>query len=382
MSSSNLGLRVVVEQKLPMVLQGELRCEPGELLALVGPSGAGKTSMLRTIAGLMRPSQGRVQVGSEVWLDSSTHTFLKPQDRHVGLVFQHYALMPHLNALDNVGMALLHLGAEHRRQQAAYWLYNVGLGDELNGRMIGQLSGGQQQRVAFARALARQPKVVLLDEPFSAVDQATRQSLYELLAQLRHQLQVPMVLVTHDLHEARHLADQLVVMDQGQILQAGQPGHIYQAPRNDRVASLVGIQNRFKGRWEGPSGIAQQGLLRWLSPVDPTHPGLTLQVLDKGRIDAGQAVDWVIQSDGLNLTRSDSPPSAPQPQAMELGVRVQSVQHVGDITLIAVELDAVPGAVVRLTLTGPIRYATQMGERLKLQLDTSWVHVMPTRHQR
>lgn len=382
MSSPNLGLRVVVEQTLPMLLQGELRCEPGELLALVGPSGAGKTSMLRTIAGLMRPSQGRVQVGSEVWLDSATHTFLKPQDRHVGLVFQNYALMPHLNALDNVGMALLHLPAEQRGTQAAHWLQNVGLGAELHGRLMGQLSGGQQQRVAFARALARQPKVVLLDEPFSAVDQATRQSLYELLAQLRQQLQVPMVLVTHDLHEARHLADQLVVMDQGQILQTGHPGHIYQAPRNDRVASLVGIQNRFKGRWEGPSGVAQRGLLRWLSPTNPQYAGLTLQVLDKGRIDPGQAVDWVIQSDGLTLMRPDSAHDAPSPQAIALEVRVQSVQHVGDITLMAVELDAVPGAVIRLTLTGPIRYATQIGEQLKLHLDTSWVHVMPTRHKR
>lgn len=379
MSSPNLGLSVVVDQTLPMLMQGELRCEPGELLALVGPSGAGKTSMLRTIAGLMRPSQGRVQVGSEVWLDSATQTFLKPQDRHVGLVFQHYALMPHLNALDNVGMALMHVPKHDRQQQSALWLHNVGLGAELHSRMMGQLSGGQQQRVAFARALARQPKVVLLDEPFSAVDQANRQGLYELLAQLRQQLQVPMVLVTHDLHEARHLADQLVVMDQGGVLQSGDPGHIYQAPRNDRVASLVGIQNRFKGRWEGPSDIAQQGLLRWLSPIDPTHPGLTLQVLDKGRIDAGQAVDWVIQSDGLTLMRPDSALGAPPPQAIALEVRVQSVQHVGDITLIAVELDAVPGAVVRLTLTGSTRYATQIGEQLKLLLDTSWVHVMPTR---
>jgi molybdate transport system ATP-binding protein len=379
MNTNNAGLQVTVNQTLPMRLQGELHCAPGELLALVGPSGAGKTSMLRTIAGLMRPGQGRVQVGSEVWVDTERRTFIKPQDRHVGLVFQHYALMPHLNALDNVGMALLHLPKIERRQQAAHWLDNVGLGAELHERMMGQLSGGQQQRVAFARALARQPKVVLLDEPFSAVDQANRQGLYELLAQLRQQLQVPMVLVTHDLHEARHLADQLVVMDHGRVLQSGDPGHIYQAPRNDRVASLVGIQNRFKGRWEGPLDIAQQGLLRWLSPIDPTYPGLTLQVLDKGRIDAGQAVDWVIQSDGLTLMRPDSALGAPPPQAIALDVRVQSVQHVGDITLIAVELDAVPGAVVRLTLTGSTRYATQIGEQLKLLLDTSWVHVMPTR---
>jgi molybdate transport system ATP-binding protein len=381
MNTNNAGLQVTVNQTLPMRLQGELHCAPGELLALVGPSGAGKTSMMRSIAGLMRPGQGRVQVGSEVWLDTAQHTFLKPQDRHVGLVFQHYALMPHLNALDNVGMALLHVPKVERRQQSAHWLHNVGLGAELHGRMVSQLSGGQQQRVAFARALARQPKVVLLDEPFSAVDQANRQSLYELLAQLRQQLQVPMVLVTHDLHEARHLADQLVVMDQGQVLQSGDPGHIYQAPRSDRVASLVGIQNRFKGRWEGPSGQDKQGVLRWLSPTDPSHTGLLLQVLDKGRIEQGQSVDWVIQSDGLSLKRPDAAPNASPAQAMELEVRVMSVQHVGDITLIAVEVDSVPGAVVRLTLTGPIRYATQMGERLQLQLDTSWVHVMPTRNK-
>ena len=276
---------------------------------------------------------------------------------------------------------MLHLPKIERRQQAAHWLDNVGLGAELHERMMGQLSGGQQQRVAFARALARQPKVVLLDEPFSAVDQANRQGLYELLAQLRQQLQVPMVLVTHDLHEARHLADHLVVMDQGRVLQSGDPGHIYQAPRNDRVASLVGIQNRFKGRWEGPFDHDKQGVLRWLSPTDPSHPGLLLQVLDKGRIDPGQSVDWVIQSDGLSLKRPDAGTDTSNHQAMTLEVRVISVQHVGDITLIAVEVDSVPDAVVKLTLTGSIRYATQLGERLRLQLDPAWVHVMPTRNR-
>ena len=183
--SPGLALQVQVEQASPMPLSGAFGCAAGELLALVGPSGAGKTSLLRLMAGLLRPRQGRVSVDGEVWVDTATGQWLAPQQRHVGLVFQHYALMPHLDACDNVALSLLHLPKAQRQAQARRWLDHVGLDAAQQQRRPAALSGGQQQRVAMARALARQPRLLLLDEPFAAVDQMTRQGLYRLLADLR-----------------------------------------------------------------------------------------------------------------------------------------------------------------------------------------------------
>ena len=226
------ALQVSVQQTHPMPLGGTFSCQAGEMLALVGPSGAGKTSMLRVLAGLMRPQQGRVQVGGELWCDTEASLWQPPHRRHVGMVFQNYALMPHLSALENVALPLLHLPRGERLARAARWLDHVGLLPEQQQRRPAALSGGQQQRVAVARALAREPALLLLDEPFSAVDQMSRQGLYRLLAQLREELTIPIVLVTHDLHEARLLADTLVVMDGGQVLQQGAPATLYRSPRN------------------------------------------------------------------------------------------------------------------------------------------------------
>ena len=371
-----MTLQVEVEQAQPLPLTGAFRCEPGELLALVGPSGAGKTSMLRVLAGLMRPQRGRVQVGDEVWCDTARGVFVPPQRRHVGLVFQHYALMPHLSALDNVSLPLLHLPPPERRRQAQRWLAHVRLSEAQQHRLPGRLSGGEQQRVAVARALARAPRVLLLDEPFSAVDQMNRQGLYQLLADLRRDMAIPIVLVTHDLHEAAMLGDRLVVMDAGQVLQQGPPAVIHRAPRNARVADLVGIQNRFQGRWVGPSGQPGWGLLQWSADpavvADPSRLPL-LRVRDKGRIDVGQAVHWVLTGDAITLL--ERPPQAPG----ELSAVVSEARPLGDITLLALTLDAVPGATLRLTLSGPQRLRIESGGTVTACLDLGLVHVMPVR---
>ena len=371
-----MTLQVEVEQAQPLPLTGAFRCEPGELLALVGPSGAGKTSMLRVLAGLMRPQRGRVQVGDEVWCDTARGVFVPPQRRHVGLVFQHYALMPHLTALDNVSLPLLHLPPPERRRQAQRWLAHVRLSEAQQHRLPGSLSGGEQQRVAVARALARAPRVLLLDEPFSAVDQMNRQGLYQLLADLRRDMAIPIVLVTHDLHEAAMLGDRLVVMDAGQVLQQGPPAVIHRAPRNARVADLVGIQNRFQGRWVGPAGQPGWGLLQWSAGpavvADPSRLPL-LRVRDKGRIDAGQAVHWVLTGDAITLL--ERPPQAPG----EFSAVVSEARPLGDITLLALALQAVPGAVLRLTLSGPQRLHIEVGATVTVRLDLGLVHVMPVR---
>ena len=369
----NRALAFEVEQSHPMPLAGSFGCEAGELLALVGPSGAGKTSMLRVLAGLMRPARGRVQVGAQVWCDTAQGVFLPPQQRHVGLVFQDYALMPHLSALDNVALSLLHQPPAERKSKAQDWLEHVRLASDQQTRAPAQLSGGQQQRVAVARALARAPRLLLLDEPFSAVDQMNRQGLYQLLADLRRELAIPIVLVTHDLHEASLLADRLVVMDAGQVLQLGLPAAIHRSPRNARVADLVGIHNRFNGEWLGPSDRPGWGRLRWVSDGAKEDRAPVLTVLDKGKITLGQSVSWVISGDGITLL------DRPAHNDGEFAAVVSEARHLGEITLATLALPDVPGASLRLTLTGPQRLRIAPGEPLGVRLDLALVHVMPVR---
>ena len=390
-----MALQVQVEQSLPMPLSGTFGCAAGELLALVGPSGAGKTSLLRLMAGLMRPRQGRVSVDGEVWVDTATGQWRTPQQRHVGLVFQHYALMPHLDACDNVALSLLHLSGPERQAQARRWLDHVGLDAAQQKRRPAALSGGQQQRVAMARALARQPRLLLLDEPFAAVDQMTRQGLYRLLADLRRELSIPIVLVTHDLHEARLLADRLVVLDQGRVLQQGTPAAIHRAPRNARVADLVGLQNRFEGVWLGPDTQPGIGCLRWTGPSagraatteeasgrDASPQGPVLRVPDKGRLQPGQPVSWVLPGEAIELI-------APAQRAPgDLDAVVSQVRHLGEITLATVYLTGAPHARLTLTLAGagaaplgaPSTSLTADTPRpVAVRLDARQVHVMPVR---
>ena len=371
-----VALEFEVEQTLPMPLSGSLRCGPGELVALVGPSGAGKTSLMRVLAGLMRPERGRVVVGQEVWCDTAQGIFVPPQRRHVGLVFQNYALMPHLSALGNVALSLLHLPSAERATQAQRWLDHVGLTQEQQSRRPSQLSGGQQQRVAVARALAREPRLMLLDEPFSAVDQMNRQGLYRLLADLRRELSVPIVLVTHDLNEARMLADRLVVMDAGQVLQQGTPASIHNAPRNARVADLVGIHNRYRGQWLGAmDGAPGYGRMLWMGG-DATSEAPILTVRDKGKIQSGQAVHWIIPSDGITLVDSTA---LRMNDASDWDAQVLEARHLGEISLITLALKAVPDARLQLTLSGPQRQEVSVGRVIRVRLDLSRVHVMPMR---
>ncbi|KAB2788622.1 molybdenum ABC transporter ATP-binding protein [Brucella anthropi] len=211
-----MALVVAATAANPIPLDVTFRVEPGELLALVGHSGSGKTTLLRTIAGLWQPERARVTVDGTAWLDTAVRVNLPPHQRRVGIVFQSYALFPHMTAAQNV-MAAMDRPDLAEAGRILDLLNLHGLAD----RKPAQLSGGQQQRVAVARALARRPQALLLDEPFSAVDRATREKLYGEIINLRAHLKMPVVLVTHDMNEAQLLADRMVVIEKGRVVREG-----------------------------------------------------------------------------------------------------------------------------------------------------------------
>jgi molybdate transport system ATP-binding protein len=229
---------VSLHQSGAIPLAIEFACAPGELIALVGPSGAGKTTVLRSIAGLYRPATTNIRCGGTIWADSDAKIWRPPHQRRVGLVFQSYALFPHLTALANVEVALNQKPAGVRRSEARTLLDRVDLGDVAL-RKPDQLSGGQQQRVALARAMAREPHVLLLDEPLSAVDRRTRRNLREILVSIRSSARTPIILVTHDLDEAMELADRLIVVDRGETLQIGAPSQVLASPASDLVRNAL-----------------------------------------------------------------------------------------------------------------------------------------------
>ena len=374
------GLQVQLQASGPVRMQAEFDCGPGELVALVGPSGSGKTSMLRAVAGLWTPHrlQGRIVCGGQVWLDTAQGVRLSPQQRRVGLVFQHYALFPHMDVLANVALAA---GPDWPLAAVRALLARVGL-EALLQRRPAQLSGGQQQRVALARALVRvmpppyqmaaqAPGVLLLDEPFSAVDAPTRQSLYRELAAWRQQVAVPMLLVTHDLNEARRLADRVVIVDAGQTLQAGPPDKVFASPRNARVAELVGIQNHFRGcfRRDRP-GWAR---LQWLG----ARGSLDLQVVDKNRIDEGTPVTWVLNGEGVDVLAEDEVAQGPN----LLRCRLQEVLPLGDTSLCTLVPEGLPDQHMMLNLTGRLlrRLQAVPGGGVQLRLAPEALHIMPVK---
>jgi molybdate transport system ATP-binding protein len=250
----------LVVQRAGFRLDMRIAVDPGEVVAIVGPNGAGKTTALRALAGLVRLSDGYVRLAGRTVENSATREWTPTDRRHLGVVFQDYLLFPHLTALDNVAFGPRCRGVprQRARQQAAGWLERVGLAHCARHRPA-QLSGGQAQRVALARALVGRPPLLLLDEPLSALDAGTRM---DTRAQLQRHLSDHdggTLLITHDPLDALILADRLIVIDDGGIVQQGDAATITARPQADYVARLVGL-NLYRGVADGRAVVLDNGV--------------------------------------------------------------------------------------------------------------------------
>lgn len=227
-----------------MLLEVALQIREHSFVALYGRSGAGKTSLLRILAGLLRPDQGKIALSDTVWLDSSKHFFLPPQKRKVGLVFQDYALFPNMNVEENLRFAL-------RRGQEEKIIGELMEMMELEGlqkQKPSKLSGGQQQRVALARALVQKPQLLLLDEPLSALDLEMRHKLQQYLLRVHREYQLTTIMISHDVAEISHMADEVIHLELGKIKQQGKPATVFRAVGQPGGIQLMGTILAMEGQ--------------------------------------------------------------------------------------------------------------------------------------
>ncbi|MDA1062084.1 MAG: ABC transporter ATP-binding protein [Chloroflexi bacterium] len=257
-----------------------------ELVVLYGRSGSGKSVTLRALAGLVRPDAGRIEIGGRAVFDAAAGLELPPQQRRVGYVIQELALFPHLSTRANVLIGLEGDRGAPARYEALRELLSI---EGLDERRPHELSGGQQQRVALARALVRPSDVLLLDEPFSALDEALRADLRSELLRLRREIELPIVFVTHDLREAHLLADRVAVIDEGRVLQFDARDEVFRRPSSRRVAELTGIANLFAGEVRG-DGVRIAGLTLRAFGLEGTR---------------GRTVDVAIRAERCILRRVD-----------------------------------------------------------------------------
>ena len=343
------------------VIRGELN-QPARALSvtvLFGPSGCGKTTMLRCLAGLERPEEGVIQFGGETWFDARQGIFLAPQQRGIGFVFQDYALFPHLTVAGNIGFGLNGLTATEREERVRDMLERFGLAGAAQQRPR-QLSGGQQQRVALARALVCRPRLLLLDEPLSALDAALRE---ELRGELRHLLaacNIPVFLVTHDRTEALALGDEIVVMSGGAVRQSGPVLDVFNRPADVTVAKIVGVETLQPGSIVGVNeGLAtvkiRDATLTALAPATASHE-----------------VFVCIRGEDVILQRDDATVSSVRNR---LPARIVSLRAEGP--LVRVELEAGFPLFALITRPACVELALRAGEPVTALIKTPAIHLVP-----
>jgi iron(III) transport system ATP-binding protein len=314
-----------------------------QCFALLGPSGCGKTTALRCVAGLEQPDRGTVEIGGTIVSDAARGIFVPTHERRIGMVFQSYAIWPHLDVFENVAYPLRVARPPPRAAEIEARVMEVlalvGMQDMAR-RAAPLLSGGQQQRVALARAIVRRPSLLLLDEPLSNLDARLREAMRRELAALIRQIGCTALFVTHDQVEALSLADRVAVMNRGRILQEGTPAEVYGAPKSLFVAGFLGAANRLGGRI---TARAPTGELR----VTLDCNGQTLTFAGEG--EPGEAVDVVLRPESLTLGAT-----APAGNAEAIAGKIISAAFQG--ASIEYEID-VGGATLRVLAPAPTQSA-------------------------
>jgi putative spermidine/putrescine transport system ATP-binding protein len=332
---------------VPAVENVDLTVGKNQLVTLLGPSGCGKTTTLRMIAGFEFPTSGQIII------DGKDVTYLAPNKREIGIVFQSYSLFPHLRVSDNVAYGLKRRGVEkeERMQRVREALELVDLG-QYGDRLPSELSGGQQQRVALARAIVIRPKILLLDEPLSALDAKLRQRMRFEIRHLQRQIGMTTVLVTHDQEEALSMSDHIVVMNKGNVEQEGTPSSIYQKPRTSFVASFIGETNLFHGHIHKPAHA--EGFMLFKADC-----GFEACIRTPERLEIGRRVLLSLRPETLSI----SAPEALRPDAPNvlrgtiLGVNYLGARTVFEIKtatrelLVSVQNDAGSASEVHNTFT-------------------------------
>ncbi len=290
-----------------------------EFLTLLGPSGCGKTTTLMAIAGFVRPDSGTIHCGDQRFFDGAAKSWLAAEDRNVGVVFQSYAVWPHMTVFDNTAFPLRVRGVKRDalRRRVLETLDLVEMADYAE-RYPHELSGGQQQRVALARALVYAPSVLLLDEPFSNLDAKLRERARTWLVDLQRELGLTTLFVTHDQHEALSLSDRIVVMNGGSVLQAGPPVDIYRRPNSRFVADFLGQCNVLPGE------IASLDDGTAVVVLNATAGKLVLPAPDQARL--GDRVDILVRPEAITLHQGNQPNGEPNTYPVVL----RSSSYLGD----------------------------------------------------
>ena len=329
------------------------------ITVLFGPSGCGKTTVLRALAGLERLDQGSIRFGEQLWCDAARGVFWTPQQRDVGYGFQDYALFPHLTVAGNVGYGLRRLERTARQQRVAEMLERFQLAP-LAQRFPLEISGGEQQRVALARALVRRPRLLLLDEPLTALDATLRETSRRQLRQWLQDSGIPVILVTHDRLEAMSLADQLVVMDQGAVLQTGDVEAVMGRPVNPAVARIVGVETVLPGEIvESREGLARV-------QVGPQTLTALLPV------DASRLVYVCIPSESVIVQRGAAGDQSPRNR---LAARIVSLEREGPLVRIGLDCGFALTALITPTAREELQLA--VGEQVTACIKAPAIHLIP-----
>ncbi|WP_373000692.1 ABC transporter ATP-binding protein [Marinobacter sp.] len=329
-----------------------LRIEDGEFVVFVGPSGCGKSTMLRLIAGLEDPTSGDIEIDGEVVTDQS------PKERGVGMVFQSYALYPHMSVYENIAFGLK-LGKANK-SKIREWVEKTAEVlqlEKLLDRKPRELSGGQRQRVAIGRAMAREPKIMLFDEPLSNLDASLRVQMRTEIAKLHDRLQSTMIYVTHDQVEAMTLADKIVVLNGGNIEQVGTPYELYETPASLFVAGFIGSpkMNLMPGTVEGEAGASKTTIeIRGLGALTVNR--------DTSALKPGDKVTVGVRPEHFRLALSGP----------DHGLEVVNVEYLGNEAYVYVEL---PGMEELMIVRQPVPCDVQTGQRVTPTTEPELVHV-------